>query len=271
MALKIKAKEKKLKFSKDGPEVYRYVMVPDLYSTLDSEKVIKEAAIRSGVSEGVMQACWKGAGEVIKAWATEGHSVALPGLGNMRFGLSAKAVADVNDVKSSLIRTRRIVFTPTVALKEELANTAINITCYDRNGEIVKRVTSTDPGTVEEPEQGDDNGTGEGTNTGDGNGGSQNGSQNGSQAQTLAAPTISGTTPFAETTSVSMSGPDGAEIRYTTDGSAPTAESTLYSEAFTLSDTTTVKAIAIKDGESSEVATKYFYKSGNPGGGMDQN
>ena len=192
MALKIKAKEKKLKFSKDGPEVYRYVMVPDLYSTLDSEKVIKEAAIRSGVSEGVMQACWKGAGEVIKAWATEGHSVALPGLGNMRFGLSAKAVADVNDVKSSLIRTRRIVFTPTVALKEELASTAINITCYDRYGEIVKRVTSADPGTVEEPEQGDDNGTGENSGTGnnggtgdnngtgdDGGGGDNGGGSNG--------------------------------------------------------------------------------------------
>ena len=172
MALKIKAKEKKLKFSKDGPEVYRYVMVPDLYSTLDQDKVIKEAAIRSGVSEGVMQACWKGAGEVIKAWATEGHSVALPGLGNMRFGLSAKAVADVNDVKTSLIRTRRIIFSPTVALKDELANTAIQITCYDRNGEIVKRVTSADAGTVEDPE-GDDNGTG--------NGGSQ--SQQGEQGQ----------------------------------------------------------------------------------------
>ena len=174
MALKIKAKEKKLKFSKDGPEVYRYVMVPDLYSTLDQDKVIKEAAIRSGVSEGVMQACWKGAGEVIKAWATEGHSVALPGLGNMRFGLSAKAVEDVNDVKTSLIRTRRIIFTPTVALKEELANTAINITCYDRNGDIVKRVTSADPGTVEEPEQDDDNGTGENTNTGGENTGGGN-------------------------------------------------------------------------------------------------
>jgi predicted histone-like DNA-binding protein len=192
MALKIKAKEKKLKFSKDGPEVYRYVMIPDLYSTLDSEKVIKEAAIRSGVSEGVMQGCWKGAGEVIKAWATEGHSVALPGLGNMRFGLSAKAVADVNDVKSSLIRTRRIVFTPTVALKEELASTTINITCYDRYGEIVKRVTSADPGTVEEPEQGDDNGTGENSGTGnnggtgdnngtgdDGGGGDNGGGSNG--------------------------------------------------------------------------------------------
>ena len=181
MALKIKAKEKKLKFSKDGPEVYRYVMVPDLYSTLDSEKVIKEAAIRSGVSEGVMQACWKGAGEVIKAWATEGHSVALPGLGNMRFGLSAKAVEDVNEVKSSLIRTRRIVFTPTVALKEELANTAINITCYDRNGEIVKRVTSSDPGTVEEPEQGDDNGENTNTdpdNSGNGGGGLPGGGGN---------------------------------------------------------------------------------------------
>ncbi len=281
MALKIKAKEKKLKFSKDGPEVYRYVMVPDLYSTLDSEKVIKEAAIRSGVSEGVMQACWKGAGEVIKAWATEGHSVALPGLGNMRFGLSAKAVADVNDVKSSLIRTRRIVFTPTVALKEELANTAINITCYDRNGEIVKRVTSTDPGTVEESEQGDDDGTGENTNSGStdsGNGSSNSGSQNSgsqsggsSQSATVTSPTINGNTSFTDSTQVSMSGPDGAEIHYTTDGSTPTAESTLYSEAFTLTENTTVKAIAIKDGESSEVATKYFYKSGNPGGGMDQN
>ena len=155
MALKVKAKEKKLKFSKNenDPGFWRYVMEPDLYSTLDQDKVIKEAAIRSGVSEGVMSACWKGAGEVIKAWATEGHSVALPGLGNMRFGLSAKAVEDVNDVKTSLISTRRIIFTPTTALKEELANTAIQITCYDRNGNIVKRVTSADPGTVEDPEE----------------------------------------------------------------------------------------------------------------------
>ena len=264
MALKIKAKEKKLKFSKDGPEVYRYVMIPDLYSTLDSEKVIKEAAIRSGVSEGVMQACWKGAGEVIKAWATEGHSVALPGLGNMRFGLSAKAVADVNDVKSSLIRTRRIVFTPTVALKEELASTAINITCYDRYGEIVKRVTSTDPGTVEEPDQGDDNGTGE-----------NNGTGGDSQSQTVTAPTISGETQFTDTTQVSISGPAGAEIRYTTDGSTPTAESTLYSEPFTLSDSATVKAIATIGGVSSEVSTKSFTKGsgggGSNGGGNDVN
>ena len=177
MALKIKAKEKKLKFSKNenDPGIWRYVMVPDLYSTLDQDKVIKEAAIRSGVSEGVMAACWKGAGEVIKAWATEGHSVALPGLGNMRFGLSAKAVADVNDVKSSLIRTRRIVFTPSTELKDELSKTSIQITCYDRNGEIVKRVTSTDDGTVEEPDNSDSTGENEGTNTGGNPGGGTGG------------------------------------------------------------------------------------------------
>jgi nucleoid DNA-binding protein len=104
------------------------------------------------------------------------------------------------------------------------------------------------------------------------NGGTQNGgtSGGGSQSTALASPTISGTTPFAETTSVSISGPDGAEIHYTTDGSTPTAESTLYSEAFTLSDTTTVKAIAIKNGESSEVASKLFTK-GEGGDEMDQN
>ena len=164
-----------------NPGVYRYVMLPELYSTLDQDKVISEAAIRSGVTEGVMRACWEGAGKMIKAWATEGHSVALPGLGTMRFGLRAKAVEDVSDVKASLIKTRRIIFTPTQELKDELADTAIQITCYDRNGEEVKRVTSADPGTVEDPEaeQGSDNGGS--TNGGTDNSGStgDNGGNNG--------------------------------------------------------------------------------------------
>ncbi|MBO5549444.1 MAG: DNA-binding protein, partial [Prevotella sp.] len=56
------------------------------------------------------------------------------------------------------ISSRRIIFTPTQDLKDQLSDTAIQITCYDRNGEIVKRVTSADAGTVEDPE-GDNNGT----------------------------------------------------------------------------------------------------------------
>ena len=76
----------------------------------------------------------------------------------------------------------------------------------------------------------------------------------------MASPVISGLTPFEETTEVTITGPDGAEIRYTTDGSTPTSESSLYSEAVTLSDTATVKAIAIKDGQTSEVSSKLFTK-----------
>ena len=152
MAIKIKAVERKLKFTKEGEGEYRYVMQPELYSALGQEKVIREAALRSGVSQGVMQACWDAAGEVIKAWATEGHSVALPGLGTMRFGLSAQSVADVSKVKSELIKTRRIVFTPNTQLKKELAETAIQITCYDRNGDVVKRVTTTSGDVVTEPD-----------------------------------------------------------------------------------------------------------------------
>ena len=148
---------------------YRYVMMPELYTALNQEKVIREAALRSGVNQGVMKACWDAAGQVIKAWATEGHSVALPGLGSMRFGLRAKSVEKVEDVKTSLIKTRRIIFTPSQELKDELANTAIQISCYDRNGDEVKRVTSTDPGTIEDPEQDNTNPSG-GENTNQGGG-----------------------------------------------------------------------------------------------------
>lgn len=91
-------------------------------------------------------------------------------------------------------------------------------------------------------------------------GGSQTPSGGESQAVTVAAPVISGTTPFEDTTSVTITGPDGAEIRYTTDGSTPTGESTLYSGAFGLSDTTTVKAIAVIGEASSEVTSKVFTK-----------
>ena len=270
MALKVKAVEKKIKFNKQDEGVYRYVMQPELYIPLTTEKVIKEAALRSGVSKGVMQACWDAAGEVIKAWATEGHSVALPGLGSMRFGLRAKAVEDVNKVKTSLIKTRRIIFVPAVDLKDELANTAIQITCYDRDGKEVKRVTSTDPGTVEdnEEEQNEQNGEqnqGSGSEQGGSGNGSGSGSGNGSStgSETVEAPVIDGATPFDESTEVTITGPEDAEIRYTTDGTAPNAQSTLYDTAITLTDTTTVKAIAIKDGVSSESATKVFTKNGS--------
>ena len=204
----------------------------------------------------------------------------------MRFGLRAKSVVKVEDVKTGLIKTRRIIFTPSQDLKDELADTAIQITCYDRNGEIVKRVTSADAGTVEdnEDEQNEQNGTGseneqnqgsgsEQSGSGSGSGSEGNGSGNGSstgsetaggsETASVEAPVIDGATPFDESTEVTITGPEDAEIRYTTDGTAPNAQSTLYDTAITLTDTTTVKAIAIKNGVSSESATKVFTKNGS--------
>ena len=121
----------------------------------------------------------------------------------------------------------------------------------------------------------ENSGSGSQNNGGSQSSGSEQGGNSGSGSQqeqqnTLAKPTISGVTPFTESTEVTMSGPEDAEIYYTTDGSTPTAQSTLYEGGFTLNDTTTVKAIAIKNGESSEVTTKLFSKgTGDEPGGSD--
>ena len=77
----------------------------------------------------------------------------------------------------------------------------------------------------------------------------------------LGAPVIDGETPFESTTEVTIEAEDGASIFYTTNGSTPTEDSTEYSEALTLSATTTVKAIAVKGTYVSTVASKTFTKS----------
>ena len=151
MSIKVKAVERNVSFDKSS-EKWAYVLQAELYNKLSQSKVIQEAALRSGISKGSINAAWDAIGEVIKAWATEGHAVAIPGLGSMRFGLRATSVSDVNMVGSTLITSRRVIFTPNVDIKDELARTSINITCYDRNGNVVKRVTSTDDGNVEDPE-----------------------------------------------------------------------------------------------------------------------
>jgi hypothetical protein len=151
MAIKVKAVERQLKVGKDAGS-YRFMLQAEIYNTLSAQKVISEAAVRSGIPEGALSAAWDAIGQVVKVWATEGHSIAIPGLGRMRFGVRATTVEDVNKVSNGLITTRRVIFSPSTEIKDELLNTSINITCYDRDGKIIKRVTSTDPGTIEDPE-----------------------------------------------------------------------------------------------------------------------
>ena len=150
MGIKVIAQRREVKLGKNPGK--KFVMRPDLYTPIQEKKVFAEASTHSGISAGVIKAAWDAAGEVIRTWATEGHSVPLPGLGTMRFGVRSKAVENLEDVKTNLISVRRIIFTPNVDVKEELKNTSIQITCLDEDGNVLKRVTSGDSGDIEDPE-----------------------------------------------------------------------------------------------------------------------
>ena len=187
MAIKVIAQRREVKLGKNPG--MKFVMRPDLYIPIAEKKVFAEASTHSGISAGVIKAAWDAAGEVIRTWATEGHSVPLPGLGTMRFGVRSKAVAELEDVKTNLITVRRIIFTPNTDVKDELKNTSIQITCLDEDGNVLKRVTSGDSGDVEdnegsnENENQNENGGGDSSNTnttnptngGGDNGGGDNG------------------------------------------------------------------------------------------------
>ena len=85
MAIKVIAQRREVKIGKNPGK--KFVMRPDLYVPITEKKVFQEAATHSGISSGVIKAAWDAAGEVIRTWATEGHSIPLPGLGTMRFGV----------------------------------------------------------------------------------------------------------------------------------------------------------------------------------------
>ena len=248
----------------------------------------RQASVKKSDIKAVLQEL----GEAMKHFFELGQKIKLDGIGIMKVGFSSIGVAKKEDCTASTISTRRVLFQPetvrVVVGQEKKADGTIKLK-YVNAITLLKDVVfeeTHDNSMNVEPEE---NGTTENGSTDSGNNGSQNsGNQSGSGSQnsgseqsgsgsqqeqqnTLAKPTIYGANPFTESTEVTMSGPEDAEIYYTTDGSTPTAESTLYEGGFTLSDTTTVKAIAIKNGESSEVSTRLFSKGtgGEPGGNGD--
>lgn len=183
MGIKVKAIERNIAFDK-SKEQYAFVMQPELYNKLKDEKVLAQAALNCGMPQAALESCVKAYTKAVSDWATEGHSIPIPGLGTIRFGLRSKAVGDVADVKTSLITSRRFIFTPSTELKKALEETSISITCYDRNGKIVKTVTSDDKNDIEDPDKKDENAGGEqagGSQTNPG-GSSQGGSSTGSES-----------------------------------------------------------------------------------------
>ena len=83
---------------------------------------------------------------------------------------------------------------------------------------------------------------------------------------TVAAPSIIGETNFEESTQVTITAEEGAAIYYTLDGTVPTDKSTPYQAPFTITETTTVSAIAVKGGVTSGIASARFDKKEKPVG-----
>ena len=226
----------------------KFIETEELASFIQTQASVKKSDIIAVLQE---------LGEAMKHFFELGQKIHLNGIGIFKVGFSAIGVAKKEDCSAATITTRRVLFQPeterVVVGQEKKADGSIKqkyVIAKTLVKDVVFEETHDNSMNVEDEEE------------------EQNGSQ---QTETVAAPTISGETPFDESTQATISGPEGAQIRYTVDGSTPTAESSLYSEALTLTDTVTVKAIAIKNGVSSEVSSKTFTKngSGDNGGGFD--
>ena len=138
MALKITSKQTTIKLGPHkGEEMY--VMKVEHYNTIDAEKIMRYASETCGIPKASLRQAWEALGSVITAWVLEGHIVEIPGLGNIRAEVRAKAQSKAEDVTESDIFRRKLLLTPTKGIKDALNSTPVNITCYDREGNEVKR------------------------------------------------------------------------------------------------------------------------------------
>jgi len=237
----------------------------------------RQASVKKSDIKAVLQEL----GEAMKHFFELGQKIKLDGIGIMKVGFSSIGVNKVEDCTSATITTRRVLFQPetervvvgqekkkdgTVKQKYVNAITLLKDVVFEETHDNSMNVES-----EESPAGGSGNsensGNGENTeNSGSGSGSNTNGT-NGTNS--VAAPTISGVSPFEETSQVSISGPDGATIYYSENGDDPDTNDTLYTQPFTIDETTTIKAIAIKDGVSSQVTTKVFTKGTGGSGGFE--
>ena len=138
MSLNITSKQTTIKIGPHkGEEMY--VMKVDHYNTIDAEKIIQYASDTYNIPKGVMRASWEALGQAITSWVLEGHIVEIPGLGNIRAEVRAKAQSKAEDVTESDIFRRKLLLTPTKEIKDALNATPVRITCRDREGNEVKR------------------------------------------------------------------------------------------------------------------------------------
>ena len=243
----------------------------------------RQASVKKSDIKAVLQEL----GEAMKHFFELGQKIKLDGIGIMKVGFSSIGVNKVEDCTSATITTRRVLFQPEterVVVGQEKKKDGTVKQKYVNAITLLKDVVfeeTHDNSMNVESEESPAGGSGNSENSGSGSGpaesaeNAENGSGSGSNTNgtnntnSVAAPVISGVNPFEETSQVSISGPDGATIYYSENGDDPDANDTLYTQPFTIDETTTVKAIAIKDGVSSQVTTKVFTKGTGGSGGFE--
>ena len=138
MALKADSKQTRIKVGKHKGE-YMYVMKISHYNVVNADKIIQYASDSSGIPQGVMRASWEALGDIITSWVLEGHIVEIPGLGNIRAEVRSKAQSDVEDVTAADIFRRKLILSPSKEIKNALNSTPVGITCYDKDGNEVRK------------------------------------------------------------------------------------------------------------------------------------
>ena len=242
----------------------------------------RQASVKKSDIKAVLQEL----GEAMKHFFELGQKIKLDGIGIMKVGFSSIGVNKVEDCTSATITTRRVLFQPEterVVVGQEKKSDGTVKQKYVNAITLLKDVVfeeTHDNSMNVESEESPAGGSGNSENSGSGSGpaesaenaengsGSQGGSGS-SNTNSVAAPVISGVNPFEETSQVSISGPEGATIYYSENGDDPDSNDTLYTQPFTIDETTTIKAIAIKDDVSSQVTTKVFTKGTGGSGGFE--
>ena len=250
-----------------------------------SDFIQRQASVKKSDIKAVLQEL----GEAFKHFFELGQKIKLDGIGIFKVGFSSIGVVKREDCGAQTITTRRVLFQPETtrvvvgqqkmddgSVKQKYVNaiTMLKDVVFEETHDNAMNVEPESSNGDSTNAGGSGNSNGSQSGTSGEQGGSQSGNQGNNEPTTVTAPEISGTTPFEESTTVTIQGPQGASLHYTIDGSTPSAESPEYSEPFTLTDTATIRAIAILNDISSSVSSKTFTKTdpngGDSGDGLDQ-
>lgn len=255
-----------------APKAYAKAQMREL---MTFTKFVNHIASHNGVfSRGTVKGVLSDAVACLVEQLLEGKKIELGELGNFWISLTSTGAETMESFSASNIKEVNIIFTPGEDFENLRGRAEFNLVA-SRVAQAATLKAEKTGGTIVDLEAAREAAKTNGSSSGSGNQNeNQNGSSSGGGTETpasVAAPSFSGETQFTESTQVTISGPTGATIYYTVDGSTPTAESTQYSEPLTFTETTTLKAIAIKDGVSSAVTSRTYTKGSNGGDGDEEN